>query len=42
MRKNSKGFTLIELIVTIILLGIVATVIIFNVSQISKNSLEKE
>ena len=42
MRKNSKGFTLIELIVTIVLLGIVAAVIIFNVSSISKTSVEKE
>ena len=42
MRKNSKGFTLVELIVTIVLLSVVAAIIIFNVSSISKNSLEKE
>ena len=35
-RKN--GFTLVELLVTIVLLGIVTTVIIFNVSNVSKNS----
>ena len=40
--KSRKGFTLVELLVTIILLGVVATVIIFNVTNVSKNSKKTE
>ena len=40
--KTKKGFTLVELLVTIILLGVVATVIIFNVTNVSKNSKKTE
>ncbi|MCR4581162.1 MAG: type II secretion system GspH family protein [Bacilli bacterium] len=42
MRKNMKGFTLVELIATIVILGLIAAVIIVNVSSISKKSTEKE
>ena len=42
MKRNSKGFTLTELLVTIILLGIVATIIIINMTSISKNSKDRE
>ena len=40
--KSKKGFTLVELLVTIVLLGVVATVIIFNVTNVSKNSKKTE
>lgn len=36
--KKKRGFTLVELLVTIVLLGVVATIIIFNVTNVSKNS----
>ena len=42
MTKRIKGFTLVEMLVTIILISIVAGVIIYNTSSISKKSLEKE
>ena len=42
MRKNSKGFTLVELIATIIILGIIASIIIINVTSISKKSTDNE
>ncbi len=34
--EKKNGFTLVELLVTIVLLGVVTTVIIFNVTNISK------
>ena len=40
--KKKNGFTLVELLVTIVLLGVVTTVIIFNVTNISKNSKKTE
>ena len=40
--KKKTGFTLVELLVTIVLLGIVATVIIYNVTNVSKNSKKTE
>ena len=42
MKSSSKGFTLVEMLATIILLGIVATIVIFNMTQISKNSKARE
>ncbi len=42
MKKSSKGFTLVELLVTIVLLGIVATIVIVNMTSISKNSRDRE
>ncbi|MCH5167893.1 MAG: prepilin-type N-terminal cleavage/methylation domain-containing protein [Erysipelotrichales bacterium] len=43
MRKNAKkGFTLIELLITIILLGIIGGIVIYNMSNISTTSKEKE
>lgn len=35
---KKKGFTLTELLVTVVLLGVVATIIIFNVTNLSKNT----
>ena len=40
--KSRKGFTLVELLVTIVLLGVVAAIIIFNVTNVSKNSKKTE
>ncbi len=40
--KKKSGFTLVELLVTIVLLGVVTTVIIFNVTNVSKNSKKTE
>lgn len=40
--KKKTGFTLVELLVTIVLLGIVTAVIIFNVVTVSKDSKKTE
>ena len=42
MKRNTKGFTLVELIATIVILGLIAAVIIVNVTSISKKSTDKE
>ncbi len=42
MKRNTKGFTLVELLVTIVLLGVVATIVIVNMTSISKNSKDRE
>ncbi len=39
---KKKGFTLIELIVTIILLGIVGMIVIYNMTSVSRTSKETE
>lgn len=43
MKKfNKRGFTLVELLVTIVLLGIVATIIIFNMTNVSNQTKESD
>ena len=42
MKRLTKGFTLIELLVTVILLGIVATIVIYNTTTMSHKSKERE
>ncbi len=43
MKKfNKKGFTLVELLVTIVLLGIVAAIIIYNMTGVTKNNTESD
>lgn len=42
MKKSKKGFTLVELLVTIILLGIVGGIIIYNMTSVSNSSKETE
>lgn len=42
MKKSRKGFTLVELLVTIILLGIVGGIIIYNMTSVSNSSKETE
>ncbi len=43
LKKNTKrGFTLVELLVTIVLLGIVAAIVIYNMTSVSKTSKETE
>lgn len=39
---NKKGFTLVELLVTIVLLGVVATIIIYNMTSVSNQSKESD
>ncbi len=41
-KRNKKGFTLVELLVTIVLLGIVASIVIYNMTSVSKTSKETE
>ena len=41
MKKN-KGFTLVELVVTIALLGMIGTVVAVNMVGLNKNQEEKE
>ena len=42
MRRNSKGFTLVELLVTVVLLGVVATIVVVNMTGISKQGQDRE
>lgn len=42
MRKDRKGFTLVELLVTIILLGLVGGIVIYNMSSVSKETKDNE
>lgn len=42
MKVNNKGFTLIELIATIVILALVMTIGSFSITAIIKNSKEKE
>lgn len=41
-KASKKGFTLVELIVTIILLGIVGAIIVYNITSVSKTSKETD
>lgn len=41
-KKSNKGFTLVELIVVIILLGIVGTVVVYNMTSVSNTSKDTE
>lgn len=40
--KNKKGFTLVELLVTIVLLGVVATIIVYNMTNVSTTTKESD
>lgn len=40
--RNKKGFTLVELLVTIVLLGIVAGIVIFNLTSVKSSSQKEE
>ena len=42
MKRSRKGFTLVELLVTIILLGVVAAVVIYNMTSVNNTSKETE
>lgn len=43
MKKSTKkGFTLVELLVTIVLLGIIGGIVIYNMTNISKNTKESD
>lgn len=42
MKNLRKGFTLVEVLVTIVLLGIVGTIVIYNVANISQTSKESD
>lgn len=42
MKSRRKGFTLVELLVTIILLGIIGAIIIYNMTSVSHNTKESE
>lgn len=42
MKKSRKGFTLVELLVTIILLGVVGAVVIYNMTSVNSTSKETE
>lgn len=40
MKKNDEGFTLIELLIVIVILGILATVVVFSVRGITDDGKE--
>ena len=40
MKKNDEGFTLIELLIVIVILGILATVVVFAVGGITNRGKE--
>ena len=43
MKKSAKmGFTLVELLVTIILLGVIGAIVVYNMMNVSTNSKENE
>lgn len=42
IKSKKKGFTLVELLVTIILLGVIGAIIIYNMTSVSQNSKENE
>ena len=43
MKKSKrKGFTLVELLVTIVLLGIIGGIVIYNMTNISKNTQDND
>ena len=42
MKKSKKGFTLVELIVTIVLLGVVGAIIIYNMTSVASTSKETD
>lgn len=42
IKSKKKGFTLVELLVTIILLGVIGAIIIYNMTSVSNNSKENE
>ena len=42
MKRKLDGFTLIEMLVTIILLGVVATIVIVNMTSVNKRNKESE
>lgn len=41
-RNTSKGFTLVELLVTIILLGIIGAIVVYNMMNVSSSSKEAD
>ena len=40
--RLKKGFTLVELLVTIVLLGVVGAIVIYNMTSVTSNSKESE
>lgn len=42
MNKRKKGFTLVELLVTIVLLGVIGGIVIYNMTSVSTSSKQKE
>jgi prepilin-type N-terminal cleavage/methylation domain-containing protein len=41
-KSTKKGFTLVELLVTIVLLGIIGTIVVYNMMNVSTSSKESE
>ncbi len=41
MKKNDEGFTLIELLIVIVILGILATVVVFAVGGITNRGKDR-
>ena len=42
MKKGKKGFTLVELIVTIVLLGVVGAIIIYNMTSVASTNKDTD
>lgn len=42
MKKKCKGFTLVELLVTIVLLGVIGAIVIYNMTSVSNSSKDTD